>query len=39
VKDSKISSFALYLGNWKQLPDFSKLQPHREGKVDPGQPH
>ena len=27
-------SFALYLGNWKQLPDFSRLKPHREGKVD-----
>ncbi|MFN0079645.1 MAG: PA14 domain-containing protein [Prosthecobacter sp.] len=26
--------FALYLGNWKELPDFSKLKPHREGKVD-----
>lgn len=26
--------FALYLGNWKQLPDFSKLKPHREGKVE-----
>ncbi|MDP1589991.1 MAG: plastocyanin/azurin family copper-binding protein [Prosthecobacter sp.] len=26
--------FALYLGNWSQLPDFSKLKPHREGKVD-----
>ncbi len=26
--------FALYLGNWKQMPDFSKLKPHREGKVD-----
>jgi len=26
--------FALYLGSWKQLPDFSKLKPHREGKVD-----
>lgn len=26
--------FSLYLGNWKQLPDFSKLKPHREGKVD-----
>ncbi len=26
--------FALYLGNWSHLPDFSKLQPHREGKVD-----
>lgn len=26
--------FALYLGSWKQLPDFSKLTPHREGKVE-----
>lgn len=26
--------FALYLGNWKTLPDFSKLKPHREGEVD-----
>ncbi|MDZ4403316.1 PA14 domain-containing protein [Prosthecobacter sp.] len=26
--------FALYLGNWKQLPDFSELKPHREGKVE-----
>ncbi len=26
--------FALYLGNWKNLPDFSKLKPHREGKVE-----
>lgn len=26
--------FALYLGNWKALPDFSKLKPHREGQVD-----
>ena len=26
--------FALYLGRWKQLPDFSKLKPHREGLVD-----
>jgi plastocyanin len=26
--------FALYLGSWKQLPDFSKLTPHRQGKVD-----
>jgi azurin len=26
--------FALYLGNWSRLPDFSKLKPHREGKVD-----
>jgi plastocyanin len=27
-------NFALYLGNWKQLPDFAKLTPHRTGKVD-----
>ena len=26
--------FALYLGSWKQLPDFSKLKPHREGKIE-----
>jgi hypothetical protein len=26
--------FALYLGNWSQLPDFAKLKPHREGKVE-----
>lgn len=26
--------FALYLGNWKELPDFSKLKPHREGKIE-----
>jgi azurin len=26
--------FALYLGNWQQLPDFSKLKPHREGKIE-----
>lgn len=26
--------FALYLGNWKQLPDFAKLTPHRTGKVE-----
>ncbi len=26
--------FALYLGNWSKLPDFSKLKPHREGKVE-----
>ncbi len=26
--------FALYLGSWKNLPDFSKLKPHREGKVE-----
>lgn len=25
--------FALYLGEWKQLPDFSKLTPHRTGSV------
>ncbi len=25
--------FSLYLGNWKQLPDFSKLTPHRQGDV------
>jgi hypothetical protein len=27
-------NFALYHGSWKNLPDFSKLTPHREGKVD-----
>jgi azurin len=26
--------FALYLGNWKVLPDFSKLTPHRQGAVE-----
>lgn len=26
-------NFALYLGDWKQLPDFSKLTPHRTGPV------
>ena len=26
--------FALYLGAWKKLPDFTKLQPHREGVVE-----
>ena len=26
-------SFKLYLGSWKQLPDFSKLTPHREGSI------
>ncbi|MBL9130690.1 MAG: hypothetical protein JNG86_05795, partial [Verrucomicrobiaceae bacterium] len=26
--------FALYLGKWEKLPDFSKLTPHRSGKVD-----
>ncbi|MEY2598899.1 MAG: hypothetical protein RLZZ142_1158 [Verrucomicrobiota bacterium] len=25
--------FALYLGSWDKLPDFSKLTPHREGQV------
>jgi azurin len=25
--------FALYLGSWKQLPDFSTLTPHRTGDV------
>ncbi len=25
--------FALYLGAWEKLPDFSKLKPHREGVV------
>ena len=25
--------FQLYLGDWKQLPDFTKLTPHREGEV------
>lgn len=30
LKDLK---FALYLGNWQLLPDFSKLKPHREGLV------
>lgn len=27
-------NFSLYLGNWKSLPDFSKLTPHRTGKVE-----
>lgn len=26
--------FSLHLGSWKKLPDFSKLTPHREDKVD-----
>lgn len=26
--------FALYLGNWKNLPDFSTLTPHRSGQVE-----
>lgn len=26
--------FALYLGDWEKLPDFAKLKPHRQGKVD-----
>ena len=25
--------FALYLGDWKTLPEFAKLQPHREGVI------
>ena len=28
--------FALYLGDWKQLPDFAALKPHREGDVPDG---
>lgn len=31
LKDLK---FALYLGNWQSLPDFSKLKPHREGVIE-----
>lgn len=27
-------SFKLYLGEWGLLPDFSKLQPHREGSIE-----
>lgn len=27
-------TFALYLGKWQRLPDFQKLKPHREGKVE-----
>jgi azurin len=26
--------FALYEGNWPNLPDFSSLKPHREGAID-----
>ena len=26
--------FALYLGAWQSLPDFSKLKPHREGVIE-----
>ncbi len=26
-------TFKLYLGDWSKLPDFAKLQPHREGPV------
>jgi azurin len=26
--------FAMYLGDWKKLPDFSTLKPHREGELD-----
>ncbi len=25
--------FALYLGDWKKLPDFAALKPHREGEI------
>lgn len=25
--------FAVYLGDWRKIPDFSKLQPHREGEI------
>lgn len=28
--------FELFLGNWKTLPDFAKLKPHREGDVKDG---
>lgn len=31
LKDLK---FALYLGAWKSLPDFSRLTPHREGVIE-----
>lgn len=27
-------NFSLYLGNWRELPDFTKLMPHRTGKVE-----
>ncbi len=27
-------NFSLYLGNWKSLPDFTKLTPHRSGPVE-----
>ncbi len=27
-------TFALHLGAWEKLPDFTKLKPHREGKVE-----
>lgn len=27
-------NFSLYLGSWKSLPDFTKLTPHRSGKVE-----
>lgn len=26
--------YALYLGAWQKLPDFSKLKPHREGRLE-----
>lgn len=28
--------FAVFNGAWKELPDFSKLKPHREGAIDDG---
>lgn len=33
LKDLK---FKLYLGDWKQLPDFASLTPHREGEIGDG---
>ncbi len=29
-------SFHVYLGDWKELPDFSTLKPHREGSLPDG---
>ncbi len=29
--------YRLYLGSWEQLPDFSKLTPHREGELADGK--
>jgi azurin len=28
--------YSLYLGAWEKLPDFAKLQPHREGAIPDG---